>query len=863
MIDAILDPEMLAERAESLDALGRNGFRVAYVALDPTDPPLFATLDVEFVNTGALAPLPPKEAFVVSGGVRPGRARVAVTAVAAVAGEARTLRLRIEPVGDYSTYTLATAVGTLVAPADALPRAMDPLFNQLPFKFRPGCFNLACAPAGASAPPADLAPAIDYLARDYESFRHVLMSAMAARVRGWAPTSEADLDQVLIDLVAARADELADAHDRVLAERAIASARKRVSLARHARLVDYHVHQGNQATATVVVEPLAGPPTDLPPAPEIAWTVCSGTAWNAPDAVVFATFADRPRWRRRVFPELGRLRVYGWGGTVTALPQGATSADLTLLVDPAPGALSQARALRLRDLLRGDAVEQQGAPADVDASVDRLLVTEVLNPETGTPNGRHVDRRQLLRLVPGAERAEAMQDPVTGDWFCRVRWLDADALQATYCIVVDCAGAPKDDVSLFFGALAEVAHGRPHETVFVAEGGHAVLPVNPAVVATDSATWQALTRPRGATTVTTGAVARLPRDPSVGPLAYRPTPADGSTPARSTLVVDVTVAGSTRAWEERIDLIESDGSDEHFVVETDERQLSTIRFGDGVNGAPLPADAIVACRYQTGLGTAGNVGADRLVRSNVLVAAVWNPFDTGNGREPEAREDIVRRAPEAYRAVQKRAVTLADYARAAEQVEGVAHARARYGWCGSWRAVQVVVDPVGGGAASSELVGRLGAALDALRLIGDDVEVRDAAYVALDIRLVLCARPAYWVEDLRAELEAEFSDAWTGDGRRGFFHPDAWTFGQSLHASQVLGRALAVQGIDRALSLSMRRFDHAGGAGLVTIEIDPGALPLAQVATLPIGPFEILVVANDPDRLERGRIVFEFRGGRQ
>lgn len=863
-MNAILDPEMLADRAGTLDGLAKNGFRLAYVALDPTDPPLFATLDVEFVNTQALAPLPPKEAFVVEGGVRRNRSAVRVAAVAAVAGQPTTLRLTLEPVGDYSTYTLSTSVGSLVAPGDALPRAMDPLFNALPFKFRPGCFNLSCAPDKSGPPPPDIAPAIDYLARDYDSFRHVLMSAMAARVRGWAPTSEADLDQVLIDLIAARGDELADAHDRVLAERAIATARKRVSLARHARLVDYHVHQGQQAIATVAVEALAGPPSDLPPSPEIAWTVCSGKAWDAADAVIFATFADRPRWRRRVFPELNRLRLYSWGGTVTALPKGATSADLTLLVDPpGPGVLSQARALRLRDLLRGDAVEQQGAPLDVDASVDRLVIAEMLNPDTGTANGHHLDRRHVLSLVPGTARAEVLQDPITGDWFCRVRWADADALATNFCFVADCGGAPKDDVSLFFGNLAEVAHGRPHQTIFVAQGGHPVLPLNPPVVASDAGEWTPLTRPHGSATATVGATARLPRDPTIEALAYRPSAADGSEPSRSTLVVEVTVAGSTRRWEEHIDLIDSDGSEEHFVVETDEEQVSRLRFGDGVNGAPLPPDAVLSCRYQTGQGEAGNVGADRLVTSSVPVVAVWNPFDVSNGREPEARDDIVRRAPEAYRAVQKRAVTLADYAAAAERIDGVSHARARYAWCGSWRAVQVVIDPVGGGVPDADLVGRLGTALDALRLIGDDVEIRPAAYVPLDIQLVLCAHPAYWIEDLRAELEAEFSDAWTADGRPGFFHPDAWTFGQSLHASQVIGRALAVQGIDRALQLSLRRFNPGAGGGLVTVTIEPGDLPMAQVATLPIGGFEILVVANDPDRLERGRIVFDIRGGRK
>ena len=862
MDTVVLDAELLAERAAALAAAGRNGFSLAYVTLDASDPPLFATLDVEFVNTVALAPLPPREAFAVEGGVRANRRHVLVAAVAAIAGRPNALRLTLEPIGDYSTYTLTTTLAGLAAPGDALPRAMDPLFDRVPFKFRPGCFNLACAPAGSPPPPEDLAPAIDYRARDYTSFRHVMMAAMAARVDGWKPTSEADLDQVLIDLVAARADELADAHDRVMAERGIGTARKRVSLARHARLVDYHLHQGCQAVALLVVEAQAGPPTQLPGPTAATWTVATGPA-DREGAVVFARFADRPRWRRLAFPELNRLRLYSWSGAVVALAAGTTHADLVIADNGGVAAMTQARALRIRDLLLGNAVEQQGAAADVDARVDALVLAEMLNPLTGTPNGSRRERRLRLALVDGAERAQALQDPVTGAWFCRVRWRAADALPQAWCFSVSCGGTVKDDVSLFFGNLAEVAHGSPRQTTFVAPGAPppALVPVTG--VAIDGGRWAPRTRPQGRAVVSAGAQARLPRDASIGPLAYRPTPVGGGTPARSTLVVDVRSAGSTRRWSERIDLVESQGSDEHFVVETDEGQRSTLRFGDGVNGASLPDDAEVTCRYQSGQGVAGNVGADRLVLSNVALEAVWNPFDIGGGLEPERRDDIVRRAPEAYRTVQKRAVTLADYAAAAEAVEGVSHAAARYGWCGSWRSVRVAIDPVGGGPMYGALVQRLHSALDALRLIGDDIEIRNPAYVPLDIALVVCADPRYWIEDLRAELEAEFSDGWTRDGRRGFFHPDAWTFGQSLHASQLIGRAMAVTGIASVLRASMRRFDRGAGGALATVQVDAAALPLSDAATLAIGGFEILVVANDPDRLESGRIRFDIRGGRR
>ena len=105
----------------------------------------------------------------------------------------------------------------------------------------------------------------------------------------------------------------------------------------------------------------------------------------------------------------------------------------------------------------------------------------------------------------------------------------------------------------------------------------------------------------------------------------------------------------------------------------------------------------------------------------------------------------------------------------------------------------VAFDAGGGDAGAdgrrSHDADRLQAAADA-RTLGEDLEVRPAIYVPLDIKMTLCAQQAYWPEDLRAALEEEFSDSWTRDGRPGFFNPDVWTFGQPLYASQLIGRAL-------------------------------------------------------------------------
>ena len=80
-----------------------------------------------------------------------------------------------------------------------------------------------------------------------------------------------------------------------------------------------------------------------------------------------------------------------------------------------------------------------------------------------------------------------------------------------------------------------------------------------------------------------------------------------------------------------------------------------------------------------------------------------------------------------------------------------------------------------------------------------------------------------------------------------FFHPDAWTFGQALHASQILGRIQALPGVEHVRQLSMKRWNDA-------------APPQTEV--IKVRGNEIILVNSDPDCMEEGFIDFDLRGGR-
>lgn len=836
-MSAIVSRDHVDDRADVLAAAGLNGLRLALVALAAGPEPGHAEIELRFWNALHVAdilaeivadPARAGQIFRVRGGQRIVAGNLAgqvrVTAVATGA-DATRLALTLAPVGDYSTYTLE-----LVWDAGRI----DPFFAAIGFKFRPGCFTNDCAPQ-LPGRPAQPGPAIDYLAKDYDSLRHVLMTAMAARVPGWKSTSEADFDQVLIDLFAAAGDELSDFQDRVMAEAYLATTRKRVSLARHARLMDYHLHEGNQASTWLALEIAAGQaPFSLDDQQLVVWT---GSQTPLPESVFFASREHllAAAERQRFDPLVNRLRLHTWRNAQPALAAGSTSADVVPLVAGA----GQAEADALRDLVRSGALRQ-------------LLIAEQLNPLTGRAPGRDRGKRQLLRLRSGASgpfAAQTIEDPLTATFLVRLWWHDADALRSDYSFTTFCNGTPVEDVSLFHANLLPVHEGLPMTVLFHEPGTD--LPSDTPQV--KQRHFERLDRNGSGFD---WVLAALPE----GPLAYLPTPTGGEVPARSTLHVEVTApGGGTDTWDEVESLVHSDDSAEqgdHFAVETDELRASVLRFGNGTNGQLLPEGAVVQASYQIGGGAGGNVGADQLLFASDLggtlagaVERVWNPFDVTNGRDAESAETIRRNAPEAFRARQLRAVTLADFVRRAEEVEGVSRAVARYAWTGSWRTVRVTIDPVGTTVLDETLRAAVAAHLEAVRLIGEDIELRAPRFVALDIRVVVCARPDVWREDLRFVLEHEFSDGFTSDGRPGFFQPDQWSFGQALHRSAIEGRLHAVAGVEHVVSILMKRFD------------DPRpARPNAE--QIGVAFDEVIQLANDPDHLERGLIRFELRGGR-
>ena len=144
---------------------------------------------------------------------------------------------------------------------DRRARALDPYFDHAAFSFKALCpSDLDCEAAPAACPSTTSdAPPIDYLAKDFLSFRQALLDFSALRYPQWQERSEADFGMMFVEALSLVADDLSYTQDRVVAEAALATATQRRSAIRHAGLVDYA--PGPALSASVMLQFDVGPHT--------------------------------------------------------------------------------------------------------------------------------------------------------------------------------------------------------------------------------------------------------------------------------------------------------------------------------------------------------------------------------------------------------------------------------------------------------------------------------------------------------------------------------------------------------------------------------------------------------------------------
>jgi hypothetical protein len=789
----------------------RNAVRAAGT-LNGIDYLEVASADQKTLKVFFLFPLP-GEADGVPAGPALGKDNVAIEGgerirsirALSVSASGAELTVVVNAAGDFSTYRLRI----VTSPTDpAPPPGIDPRLAAVDFSFKATCpSDFDCRTDRQCEDPPPPEPDINYLAKDYASFRRLILDRLSTIMPDWRERSPADPMITMVELLAHAGDQLSYFQDAVATEAYLGTARSRRSLRRHARLLDYFVHDGCNARTWACFTVEAGSEADgavLPRGTPVLTRGGDGRPAVPPSGLAAALRPGTPAFETMADLTLraahNEIAFHTWSDSECCLPKGATRAAFAN--DP-PLSLAEG---------------------------DLLLLEETVSPETGLASDADPRHRHVVRLTG----VETVEDPLDGTPVVVVEWHEHDALPFPLRLSAT--------VSAAGGAPEVVATGVARANIVPADHGITVTGRQPVPEVVGTGRY----RPRlpeagiGFAEPYDDAQARL------GPASRLLV----QSPDRALPLVRLMDADET--WVPVRDLLGSDRFAAEFVVETERDGTAHLRFGDGTLGKKPTTGSSFSSIYRLGNGPSGNIGAGALARVVTDldgILRVANPMAAFGGTAPETMEEVRQFAPQAFR-VQQRAVTEADYAEAAARHPEVQRAAARIRWTGSWYTVYVTIDRKGGAPVEEDpvFVEAMQAHLDRFRMAGYDIEIRGPIHVPLDLQIAIRLKPGYFEADVRRALLDVFASRDLGAGRRGFFHPDNYTFGQPVYLSAVYAAAMSVDGV---ASAEIGRFQRWGQKP--NQEIARGVLVPASL--------EVIRLDNDPSFPERGRLDLRLAGG--
>ena len=787
--------------------------------------------------------------------------------IESVSYDANLVTIKVKSIGDRSTYSLrlveslkklvGRGFSNLNAPPS--PEGFDPQLSQINFSWQEQISEFDCQTPEPAPDKPEPPPNIDYLAKDYASFRQLMLDRLAVTIPEWQERNPSDLGIMLVELLAYAADHLSYYQDAVATEAYLGTARKRISVRRHSRLLDYFMHDGCNARVWVnlkvnsardgVTLPGADPKHHLRGTQLLTKvpTLTPGVIDSKQliDALNLGTQVFETMHDLILYKACNKIEFYTWGNEQYELPKGTTKATL------------KDTGGKLQPCLKPGAV---------------LIFIEQLNPETGKKENLDLTHRHAVRLTkvtpdedPLIEDVETLGKP---QQVLKIEWSPEDALPFSLPIAKVIDGKKYCDLSVAKGNVVLADYGRtvPHKSISEPEEiitkqqenlinrQEKILDPKKLNFVPDSDRY----RPRLKQGVLTQQGYVLERNQKW----VRFDPEASATEAFNWQMRDTHPAIFLREyngrqkfpWQFQRDLLNSDRFVRDFIVETEDDGSAYLRFGDNVLGKKPEAGNFFEVTYRIGNGTAGNVGAEsiaylvtddpELMRA---IDQVSNPLPAQRGMEPEPIEQVRLYAPQAFRE-QQRAVTTADYAQAAERHPEVQRAVAVRRWTGSWYTIFVHVDRKQGLSIDEPFKVKLVNFLTQFRLAGHDLAIEAPQFVPLDLVLKVQVKPDYFRSAVKGALMEAFSNRVLSNGQLGLFHPDRLTFDAPIYLSQLLQVAVNIDGV---LAVEFTRFRR----------LDQPLQDYLAIGQIPINDLEIARLDNNPANPEQGRIEFKMEGG--
>ncbi|MEJ2664561.1 MAG: hypothetical protein P8107_11050 [Spirochaetia bacterium] len=723
---------------------------------------------------------------------------------------------------------------------------IDHYYRKLKFTFQAGCpSKVDCKPEALFCPPsAERDFIIDYMSRDFSSFRRALLEYASRRYPLWQDRLEADLGMLLVDVMSALGDEMAYYQDRIAREAYLETAVQRRSVRRHARLVDYSMHDGLTAFTMLCV--IVKKDCSLIAGVDKVWAgdYAGGHIFEVGSCL--QEMVDEKSYELSV--DKNELTPHIWEEDDICLVPGTTEIyvesgkaelfekDSWILLE-AREAESACKLNRCLVQLREDAAQLRDELFDMDILHLKWKAEQALTdylPLKGL--------KVFANIVPTIAGTTCVHDFYIHEPPPGIPWSDLEKMKKA----VERQG-PDGEITYLFSLPGTEEHG----------------------------------------------LARRSQDREIPD----PCRAQPEIELKELVMKDGALTASDLIWESRTSLLGNDASrrdssganDKHYTlddcmyttvvsfhrageikehVDYASGNGATIRFGDGTFGLQPAGRTVFRVKYRIGVGKKTNITHDSLIHFvrrddefaegesrpdrerelPELIQSVRNPLPAINGVDPESMEHVRQQAPYAYQCTSYRAVTEADYAEAAERLEWVAQAGCVFRWTGSWLSAFVTPDPLHTVSLTPAQRRNLLYQLDRFRQAGSETHIHDPRYVNLDLEITVCVEPHAYRGDVRKKVSEALvgRDPYSAGG--GYFTADNFSFGTPLMVAELEAVIKNVPGV-RAVTVI-----KIGRRGWFKPRVH-------NELTFTVAENEVIRVENDPRHQNRGSLKLEMRGG--
>ncbi|QAA81841.1 hypothetical protein EI546_08970 [Aequorivita sp. H23M31] len=723
------------------------------------------------------------------------------------------LRVKTKTSGDFSLYNLIISDSRI-----------DPFFNDISFSFKANCpSDLDCKLREHECPPDEQIDfPIDYLARDFWSFRSALLDFASLRYPDWADRLEADAGVMMAELMSSLGDEMACYQDRVNREAYLETATQRRSVRRHARLIDYNITDELGAKGW------------------LDFTVASGNKIIPAGTNVFSLSDDNTRIDFEVgqgLIETIRGKTYSvsdqsnefsphlWDENDTCLSVGTTE----LYIEG-----HQKSALAFDDF-----------PPGKPSGKWILIKTNPINPA-------QPQRSQIVRLIEVTETV----DPVFNSDITHLIWEEDGALKNEFELTI---------LSIR-GNMVPATAGKTYDAYFIVKDPLACLSPEQLIAFPQTLLGETVNR-QGHDNKDTY-LFTLPNSQSQ-PLVYLED-LETNTPRPEISLEEVvfdTLSNSwiskpfSKPWEYNRAMVgvhSAKSLDNQFTLDDGSWQRvvgyqrigkefvhedysndkgSTIRFGDGEFGRRPAEGNVFKVQYRLGGPKQSNVAEKTLKYiPTISDVTVTNPLPTSGGSDAETIDQVKQLAPEAFRAIAYRAVRPEDYSEAAERLPWVQKAGSVSRWTGSWLTTFTTPDSKETVTLKEDKRLDLVNQLNRFRQAGREVNVLDPIYADIDLEIKICISENSYAGQVK---ERVYNALFGKTGFRsiiGYFSPERFTFGTPLERSTLEAAIQEVSGVKAVEKIYFRRRGWFKSRKFSEMSYDPGKDAIIRVSNNPLHP---------------------------